>query len=128
MVEACVSTRDLILEFNCLLSISLSSRYRNTVSRMSLFDSCFTSRKAYHLFVFMKIISPKRSTSDQEMDKVSEFCKIQEKATTNDMADWRNDIKPKSRITKCLDACVGEKLGMVRMKFSMLPSSRNKIS
>lgn len=47
------------------------------------------------------------------VDKIGEFCRIQERATDNDMTDWRNDIKPKPRIVKCLDACVGEKMGMV---------------
>lgn len=54
------------------------------------------------------------------MDSISEFCKVQENATDADMKMWKGDADPKPRIVKCLDACVGEKMGMVRHSLSLL--------
>lgn len=47
------------------------------------------------------------------MDRIEEACRVQEKATDADIEMWKNDAQPKPRIVKCLDACVGEKMGMV---------------
>lgn len=51
--------------------------------------------------------------SDEAIEKMTEMCKAQEKASERDMENWKNDFKPRSRMVKCLDACIGERLGMV---------------
>ncbi|KAJ6633014.1 General odorant-binding protein 28a [Pseudolycoriella hygida] len=64
--------------------------------------------------IHINLIPIKRSVSQQEFDEMSELCKVQEKATDSDMKMWKNDITPKSKVVKCLDACVGERMGMMK--------------
>lgn len=49
------------------------------------------------------------------MDKITESCIIQEKANDEEIILWESGVSPKTEIVKCLDACVGDKLGMVSL-------------
>lgn len=55
----------------------------------------------------------KRSASDDVLEKLTQTCKLQEKATDAEVAAWNNGLKPEPTIVKCLNACAGETLGMV---------------
>ncbi|KAG4069815.1 hypothetical protein HA402_006830 [Bradysia odoriphaga] len=52
-------------------------------------------------------------SDNAEMDKIVEICKAKEKATDADIEIWRSDPEPKPRMVKCLEACVGEQMGMM---------------
>lgn len=41
---------------------------------------------------------------------------------------WKADADPKPKVVKCLDACVGEKMGMVRHSLSLLFTVEKKPS